>query len=125
MQRGMVVAVAPHLGPSGLPPRRAPLPLSPTAGCASPSFVSVMVDSEPDPACGPWAPSGCCEGSAAPDRPDPGRSGHSAFDPWEGSDAETPWEGIPLQENPGCVKKEKKRKEQEARMDGKHRAGLW
>jgi hypothetical protein len=43
------------------------------------------------------------------------------FDPYEGSDVETTWDGIPLQENPDHVKKEKKGEEQEAKVDRGHR----
>jgi hypothetical protein len=37
------------------------------------------------------------------DRPSPGHSDRSDLVPREGSDPETPWEGISLQENPDRV----------------------
>jgi hypothetical protein len=87
----------------GIAPGGTPSPLlSPADGC-----TSAVAGSEPDPACGPGAPPGYCEGPVTPGWPGPGRSHRSDFDPYKGSDAETPWEGISLQKNPDRVNKEK------------------
>jgi hypothetical protein len=96
--------------PSESPPGGA-LPLTlPAAGC-----TSAVADSEPDPACGPWASPGCCEDSMASDRSGPSRSDRSDFNPYEGSDAETPWDGISLQESPDQVKKKREREREKNR----------